>query len=850
MRTMDTLTLTIDGQPIECSPGMTILEAADAADIYIPRMCYHPDLSPVSELTWADEVHQVENRIAGEKPGVNAGEEAHCNLCLVEVEGQSEPVNSCITPVEDGLVVHTGTEEVIRRRKQALSRLLADHPHACLTCAQKEGCSRTDCSSNVPVDERCCVLLGHCELEKVSAFIGISGDTPRYVPLHRGHTINDPLFDRDYNLCIGCFRCVRICQKVQGIDVIGAVWKDDRAWVGTIDGAGLIESQCRFCGACVEICPTGALLDKEGMQPVRCDTALPCIANCPAGIDIPGYVGAIAAGRYQEALDIIKCRVPFPGILGYTCFHPCEDACRRTDVDNPVAICDLKRFVADTVLEAHSQPIEKRPDTGKIVAIIGSGPAGCTAAYYLCALGHSVSLFDRESKPGGMLRHGIPDYRLPPDVLEREIETLKTIGVSFHMDHRFDSERWLEDLKSDGYDAVLVATGASASKVLQIENSELDGIYPGLEFLRSAKLSGKPHLNGQAVVIGGGNVAIDAAMTAVRLGAGSVSLVCLESRDKMPAHDWEITQAEDEGVEVLPSWGPKRFSAGNGQVSGVEFMKCTSVFDEQGRFAPQYDENEIKNVPADSVIIAIGQQVEPEFLRCAKKPSDEISNVSTGAKGLEFDTEGVFAAGDVSRGPSSVVDAIADGRRVADAIDKYLGGEGLDDDTHTALAGQQTPELVVSSDLFRQPRQSGRLADPEERKSGFGLINQTFSEQEAKTEAQRCLRCYLRQRITPVFLPPERLQPLNSEAVDSVPNTEGVIQFLNDEKKVIGIAGTPDMRQSLKECLENPGNTVWFVWEEDPMYTKRESELIQSYLQEHGELPGSGGGDDDLDDLF
>jgi len=847
---MDTLTLTIDGQPVECSPGMTVLEAADAAGIYIPRMCHHPDLTPVSDLTWANAVYQVENKITGENPGVNAGDEAHCNLCLVEIEGKTQPVNSCITPVEDGLIVHINTSEVSRQRKKALSKLLSDHPHACLTCAQKEGCSRTDCSSNVPVDERCCVLLGHCELEKVSDFIGISGDTPRYVPRHLGHTTDDPLFDRDYNLCIGCLRCVRICQKIQGIDVIGAVWKDDRAWVGTIDGAGLIDSQCRFCSACVEICPTGALLDKDGAQPVRCDSPLPCTANCPAGIDIPGYVGAIAAGRYQEALDIIKNRVPFPGILGYTCFHPCEDACRRTDVDKPVAICDLKRFVADTVVDEHSQSIDKRPNTGKKVAIIGSGPAGCTAAYYLCTLGHDVGLFDRENKPGGMLRHGIPDYRLPPEVLDREIESLKSMGISFHMGHRFDSEDWLENLKSAGYDAVLIATGASASKALLIENADLDGIYPGLEFLKSAKLSGKPHLDGRAVVIGGGNVAIDAAMTAVRLGAGSVSLVCLESRDKMPAHDWEITQAEDEGVEVLQSWGPKRFSAGNGQVSGVEFMKCTSVFDKQGQFAPQYNENEIKKIPADSVIIAIGQQVEPELLQCVTKTSEKTDNSSVTDKSSEFVTEGIFTAGDVSRGPSSVVDAIADGRRVADAIDKYLGGHGIDNDVHATSAGQLSPEADISSDMFRQPRQSGRLADPDKRKSGFGLINQTLTELEAKTEAQRCLRCYLRQRITPVFLPPERWQPLNSEAVNSVPNTEGVIQYLNDEKKVIGIAGTPDMRQSLKERLENPGNTIWFICEEDPMFTKRESELIQSYLQEHGQLPGGGGGDDDLDDLF
>jgi len=846
---MTTLTLTIDGQSVECPAGSTILAAADTAGIYIPRMCYHPDLPPVSEVIWADAVYQGITKIAGERSGEKAGEEAHCNLCLVEVEGQSEPVNSCITPVENGLVVHTDTKEVIQRRKQALAKLLADHPHACLTCAQKEGCSRTDCSMNVPVEERCCVLLGRCELEKVSVYVGISGDIPRYIPQQRAPFRDDPLFDRDYNLCIGCLRCVRICQKVHGIDVLGAVWKNDRVWVGTLTGAGLKETQCQFCGACVEICPTGALLDKEGLPAIRRDSPLPCVGNCPAGIDIPRYVRAVAAGRYREALDIIRSRVPFPGILGYICFHPCEDVCRRGEIDQAVAICDLKRYVAETVLNADSPPIQKRPDTGKKVAIIGSGPAGATAAYYLGILGHHVSLFDQESKPGGMLRYGIPDYRLPPEVLEREIKALETLGVSFHMDHRFDSEHRVDELKSQGFDAVLVAIGASVSKTLPIENSDLEGIYPGLDFLRSAKLSQKPRLDGQVVVIGGGNVAIDAAMTVIRLGARSVHLVCLESRDDMPAHDWEITQAEEEGVEIHPSWGPKRFTSTQGRVSGIEFKRCTEVFDEQGRFAPQYDENEIKHIPTDAVIVTIGQQVDPELLAHVEGLSRGPGNTLKVDENFAFGFEGVFAAGDVIRGSSSVVDAVADGRRAADVIDGYLGGNGLAE-VDQALAGLDIPELDIPNDLFQQRRHKAGIVDPEERKSGFGLIEQTLSEQAARSEAQRCLQCYLRQRITPVVLPPVLWQPLNKEAVDSVPDVEGVFQLLNTEKKVIRIMGTPNMRQSLSECLENPGNAGWFIWEEDPMYTKRESELIQQYLQEYGELPGGGGGDDDLDELF
>jgi len=845
---MNVLTLTIDGQSVECPRGSTILAAADAAGIYIPRMCYHPDLSPVSDVTWADAVYQVTAKIVGEKPGERAGEEAHCNLCLVEVEGQPEPVNACITPVEDGLVVHTDTKEVIQRRKQALAKLLANHPHACLTCAQKEGCSRTDCSTNVPVEERCCVLLGHCELEKVSVYIGIPDDTPKYVPKHCAQTKDDPLFDRDYNLCIGCLRCVRICHEVQGTDVLGAVWKNDRIWVGTLTGAGLKEAQCRFCGACVEVCPTGALLDKEGIPAVHRDSPLPCVANCPAGIDIPRYISSIAAGHYREALDIIRSCVPFPGILGYICFHPCEEACRRREIDQAVAICDLKRYVADTVLNEDYTLIEKHPNTGKKVAIIGSGPAGATAAYYLRILGHQVSLFDRESKAGGMLRYGIPDYRLPLEVLEREMKVLETLGVSFHMDHRFDNERWLDELKLQGFDAILIAIGASVSKALPIENSDLEGIYPGLEFLKSAKLSQKPHLNGEVVVIGGGNVAIDAAMTAIRLGARSVHLVCLESRDDMPAHNWEIAQAEEEGVKIHPSWGPKRFTSSQGRVSGIELKRCIRVFDEQGRFVPQYDENEITHIPADSIIVTIGQQVDLELLRHVNGLLKGPGNSLKVDENFPFGLEGVFAAGDVIREPSSVVDAVADGRRAADVIDRYLGGDGLADVDYAIAC--DIPQLDISSDLFKQPRHKAMTVDPEKRKSGFGLIQQTFSEQSAKLEAQRCLRCYLRQSITPVVLPPEKWHPLNKEVVDSVPDREGVFQLLDDDKKVIRITGTSNMRQSLRGCLENPGNAKWFIWEEDPMYTKRESELIQQYLQEYGELPGGGGGDDDLDDLF
>lgn len=846
---MDTLSLKIDGRQVECPDGSTILEAADAAGIYIPRICYHSDIDPVRKLTWATSVHQVESIIEGERSGATAGDEAHCGLCMVQVDGESEPVNACRTPVGSNLSISTTSESVAQRRREALSRLLCDHPHACLTCAQKAGCSRTVCSMNVPVDERCCSLLGNCELEKVSDYIGIPNYTPRYVPKQLPKTIDDPLFDRDFNLCIGCTRCVRICQEVQEVDVLGAVWKDDRAWIGTLDGGNLKESQCRFCGACVEICPTGALLDKDGAEPVRCDLDLPCVSHCPAGIDIPRYLAHVAAGDDKEALDTIREKVPFPGILGYACFHPCEIACRRSDVDEPVAICALKRYVADAVPDAHSPQTEKLPDTGKKVAIVGSGPAGSTAAYYLSVMGHQVDIFERESMAGGMLRYGIPDYRLPAEVLDNEMEMLKSLGINFHLDHRFSGSNWTNELESQGFDAILIAVGVSGSKNLAVENSELEGIYPALEFLKRAKLSQQPKLDGKVMVIGGGNVAIDAAMTSVRLGADSVDLVCLESRSEMPAHEWEIRQAEEEEVEIHHSWGIKRFLSDNGKVVGVELKRCTNVFDSHGKFVPQYEENETSQITAKHIIVAVGQQIDSDI------PHDLMDSFQSSGQTVQIDDNmsggkpGVYAAGDVIRGPSSIVDAIADGRQVAEKIDIHLGGTGFaaSDNIRTET---EIPNANFPVEAFREHRQDGDSVIEETRRSGFGVLQQTLTEQQARTEAKRCLQCFIRQRVSPAVLPPEFWQPLNHEALAIVPETEGVVQLLNDDKKVIGIMGAQNLRLCLQECLENPGDARLFTYEEDAMYTKRESELIQQHLQKYGELPGSGTGGDDLDDLY
>jgi NADPH-dependent glutamate synthase beta subunit-like oxidoreductase len=426
------------------------------------------------------------------------------------------------------------------------------------------------------------------------------------------------------------------------------------------------------------------------------------------------------------------------------------------------------------------------------------------------------------------------------------LKILDNIGINFIMNKRIDRQFGIPELKATGVDAILIAAGASKSKRLHIQDSDMENVLQGLEFLRSARISHEPQLKGEVVVIGGGNVAVDAAMTAFRLGANSVRLVCLESRDEMPAHEWEITQAIEEGVEILPAWGPKEFRSGNNKVSGVELVRCTKVFDEQGRFAPQYDDAVTTHIDVDYVIVTIGQEIDLELFENDQnlrgdsgKPLKINENLATGL-------DGVFAAGDVVHGPSSVVEAIADGRKAAEAIDRYLDGNGICE-TVFDLAGLDVPRLDDVGDSFNRQRHKAEVSDPDRRKLGFGLIEETFPEQTARSEAERCLQCQLRQMIAPVILPPEPWLSLDRETVGSIPDTEGVFQLLDVEKRVLRISGTANMRQGLSECLENPGDAVYFMFEEDPMYTKRESELIQQYLQEHGKLPA---GNDMEDDLF
>ncbi|MFH1733779.1 MAG: FAD-dependent oxidoreductase [bacterium] len=834
--------ITIDGKPLTVPEGLPIRKAAFKNGIYIPGICGHPYLPSAREVKWSQQVYRGGEVIVGDYQNETAGDEGSCNLCLVAIEGVEDLVRACSTKASDGLIVRTTGVDIVKARQSALAKILAHHPHACLTCAQREGCSLTQCSSNVPEDQRCCILLNRCELGKVVDFVGLPDGTPKYE--HEGFPkiTDDFFFDRDYNLCIGCLRCVRICRDVRGVDALAATWKDGRIWVGTSKPGSLPESDCRFCGACVEVCPTGALLDKPDSKPVHPGDLAPCVAACPAGIDIPAYIRHVAVGDYKGALEVIHNHVPFAGILGYVCFHPCESECKRNTLGSSAAICALKRFVYETVPRDEIPTTQITDSTGKKVSIIGAGPAGLSAAFYLRRKGHEVDVYDSSQEPGGILRFAIPEYRLPQTVLDDELTTLTDLGIEFKTGMTLTQDFNIADLLNDGSNAVLVTIGASLSRKLGIPGEDLGNVIQTLDLLREIREGRKRDLTGKVVVIGGGNVAIDAAMSARRLGAENVTMVCLEQRAEMPAHGWEIDQALAEGIEILPGWGPVEFTGENGNVKYLLFQRCLKVFDDQGRFNPVFDGSDTKSIAADYAIIAIGQSVGNTGLKTGPNGLIDIDQSS-----FETDIKGVFAAGDAVSGPASVVEAVAKGRSAADSIDKFLGGDGVSV-SYQADDLRDDPFLGNVSE-FDTGKREIRLLPIAERIKGFDVIEQSLQENEARILAAQCLRCNLRATISPVILPPDKWLPLTTENVAQIPSAEGVYQLANQAKKVTKIVGTTDVRAALESEIDSHEAGTLFSWEEERMYSKRESELIQLYLQEYGEMPG-GGGNDDLDDLF
>jgi formate dehydrogenase beta subunit len=822
------VSVTLNGSELQAEDGATILAAATANGGYIPSLCSHPDLPPFKDLPLAACIFRGQTRYDNPQSSISNPQSQGCGLCVVEVEGQAEPVRACQTPVTAGMTIQTDSEAVRQLRRANLSNILARHPHACLTCAQREGCSLEDCSSNVPKDERCCSQFHNCELRKMAEYVGVKQDTPRYRAAGLPVLDDEPLFRRDFNLCIDCARCVRACNQVRGVEALGIVQHDGRLLVGSI-APTLVESGCRFCGACVEVCPTGCLTDKGAQPGDREHWLLPCVHTCPAGVDVPGYIRAIAAGSLRQAAALVWEKLPLPNTLGHICFHLCEPECRRAQLDDPIAICALKRFALEAGDGALLRQMTHVPQTGRKIAIVGAGPAGLAAAYFLRCKGHAVTIFEASDSPGGMPALSIPSYRLPQDVLDKDLAAIRETGVEIKTGSRLPTADAMVELLDQGFDALLIAVGLPCSKKIPIEGSQLAGVLWGLEFLSAVKAGQTFDLGKQTIVIGGGNVAIDAAMTARRLAHGSVRLFCLESRDEMPAHAHELAKAEAEGIEINCSWGPAAIHGDGGQVRHVEFRRCLTVFDDKHNFAPTFDDQQRTTADASAVILAIGQA-----------PPDNIL----------AEQEGVFLAGDIAEaraGGGSAVHAIASGRAAAERIDRHLGGNG---DLSLELADHTPPSARIGREEGFAPRARAAIpcTAPAERSADFRQIEGGYSPEDALVEAKRCLQCDLRLSITRPLLPPEKWLEFSRENVDQVASVEGVFVLADVNKKPTMIKGTENIRTALLDKLDSAPDASFFLWEEDRMYTKRESELIQQHLKQYGELPG--GGDDELDDLF
>ncbi|MEJ2476908.1 MAG: FAD-dependent oxidoreductase, partial [Desulfobacterales bacterium] len=465
----------------------------------------------------------------------------------------------------------------------------------------------------------------------------------------------------------------------------------------------------------------------------------PCKATCPAHVSIQGYIALINEGKYREALELFRDDHPFPGICGRVCHHPCEEACTRNDVDQPLAIRELHRFLSDWELGQGEMFVPKTaaPREEK-VAIVGSGPAGLTAAYYLAKDGYQVTIFEKLPVAGGMMSVGIPEYRLPRDIIKREIKVIEEMGVTIKTGVTFGKDVSLDSLKADGFSALFMAIGLHGGRRLGVENEDVEGVLQGVEFLRDTAMGKDVPIGEDVIVVGGGNVAIDVALTAKRKGAKNVTLVCLERREEMPAWQHEIEEALEGDIKIVNSFGPKAFFIDKSKkVSGIEFKTCTAVFDENNRFNPTYDENECQPIFGDTVIISIGQSTDRSFIAEQGVSLTRVGGLEADPVTLQTPIDWVFAGGDAFYGPKSVVEAVACGKEAAESIHRFVNGLDLTE-------GREKIWDFEKPDVSQEPQKARtqvRCLDPAARECNFLEVSFGYNETEAKMEADRCLRC-------------------------------------------------------------------------------------------------------------
>jgi NADPH-dependent glutamate synthase beta subunit-like oxidoreductase len=462
----------------------------------------------------------------------------------------------------------------------------------------------------------------------------------------------------------------------------------------------------------------------------------PCQEACPAGIDVPRYIRAIKNRRYDQAVAVIREKIPFPVACSDACFAPCEDSCAYKQFGDPIAIRALKRAAIDRGGEAWKKRKQIPGQTGKKVSVVGAGPTGLTAAYYLVSKGHAVTVFDAFPKPGGMMRYGIPRYRLPEERLDKDISDILQWGVVFKGQTVVGKDITLDKLKSD-FDAIFLASGANGSAKVPLQGSGKKGVLWGWDFLRDVRLGKRFEFKGDVIVVGGGNVAIDVALSAKRMGAANVHLFCLERREEMPAHSWEISRAEEEGVFINNTWAPKKV-LGEERTTGLGLIKCTSVFDDACDFNPIYDEDITHKLMASHIILAVGQSADLSYLRAENNIAVRGDRIEVDPGELVTGEKFIFAGGDVVSGPDSIINAIAHGRKAAMAIDRYLEGDGSIDEILAATETKvRLPELLPAIN----PRNDMALLKPWQRTSGFDQVELGLTDKQIAAETSRCLDC-------------------------------------------------------------------------------------------------------------
>lgn len=572
---------------------------------------------------------------------------------------------------------------------------------------------------------------------------------------------------------------VNVCYALRTSQLFNTPNMSRSAYIAKVE-----KQNCVACGKCVEACPAGAvklgqkLCDKEGCeityprmplpgdQPwgehmwthnyrdvnrINCYDAgtAPCKTACPAHIGIQGYLQLAKEGRYEDALALIKKDNPLPAVCGHVCNRRCEDACTRGTIDEAVAIDEVKRFIAERDLNAETRFIPKKTIPSlkggfeEKIAIIGAGPAGLSCAYFLALTGYKPTIFEKNAEPGGMLRYGIPSYKLEKDLLAAEIDVIRQLGVEIRCGVEIGKDVTIEDLREQGYKGFYAAIGCQRGRKPGISGENAEGAYAAVDFLRKAGAKESFALEGDVVVVGGGNVAIDAARISSRCTDSKISMFCLETREKMPASDEEIEEALEEGIELNCGWGPKEVLEENGHVSGVVFKKCTRVFDAQGRFSPEYDENDTVTIPCRHVIFSVGQAIDwghmLDNLHVELRP-----NGGALANKLTYQTSepDIFVGGDVYTGPKFAIDAIAAGREGAISLHRYVH------EHCTLTIGRNRRDFIeldkenIKVETYdSSSRQIPPKADVKEQAKTFRDLSQSLTEEQVKKETSRCLSC-------------------------------------------------------------------------------------------------------------